>query len=177
MAVRRTPLQSYVATVAKFKRMGATMDAAANEIRRDLARDQLGFVTGASPSGKARLKWLKEMGHPFGRGGNAASSTPTGRKRGVGFKGGAPTLPIGEITGALKSSAFTTLKTTSHNYLFTVGFNRKAGNSIWVVMPGGTKKMVGRGLWSKNEGGALGQRVKLYRKAFRDTFLRSNRQP
>lgn len=177
MAVRRTPLQSYVATVAKFKRLNVTMDGAASEIRKDLLADLKGFVSGASPSGKARIKWLRDQGHPYGRGTNAAASTATGRKRGTGIKGGAPTLPIGEISGRLKSAAYVSLSRTGFNYLFTAGFSRRAGKSIYVVLPGGTRKMVSRDLWAKGEKGAMGQRIKIYRKAFRDVFLAGNRQP
>lgn len=170
-------MQSYVATVAKFKRIDATMDAAAQEIKKDLDDDLHGFVSGASPSGQARIKWLRQMGHPYARGSSASESTSTGRKRGSGRRGTATTLPIGEISGRLKEAAYVILRRTAGAYTFFAGFNRRAGGSIYTVLPAGTRKMVGRGLWAKGEKGALGQRVKLYRKAFRDYFLKGNQQP
>jgi hypothetical protein len=177
MAVRRTPLQSYNATVAKFRKLDMSMASAAGEIRRDLARDLVGFVSGASPTGKARLKWLRAQGYPYGRGSGAATSTSTGRKRGAGQKGTAPTLPIGEISGRLKKAAYVTLTTKDLSYKLTAGFNRRAGKSIYAVLPGGTRKMVSRDLWAKGEKGAVGQRVKIYRKAFRDVYITGNQKP
>jgi hypothetical protein len=177
MAVKRTPTQSYFATVEKFKKMNATMDEGAAEIQKSLDRDLNEFTSGASPSGKARLKWLRKLGHPYGRGMSSTASTPTGRKRGAGRKGKAPTLPIGQITGGLRRAKFTKLSKANQKYTITAGFNKGAKGALFAVLPFGTNKMVGRGLWAPTEKGALGKRVKAYRKAFRDTFITKNRQP
>jgi len=176
MAVKRTPTQSYLATVAKFQKMNLTMEQGAEEIAKQIDRDLNEFTSGASPSGKARLKWLRKMGHPYGRGATAAASTPTGRKRGAGRKGMAPRLPIGQITGRLRRAKYVRLNLGTR-WVITAGFGRGAKGSIYSVLPEGTNKMVSRNLWGKGEKGALGQRVKSYRKAFRDTFIRNNKQP
>jgi hypothetical protein len=152
------------------------MEQGAKEIRKQIQDDLNEFTTGANPIGKARLKWLRKMGHPYGRGANAAASTPTGRKRGAGKKGMAPRLPIGQITGRLRRAKYVTLN-IGRRWVITAGFRRGAKGSIYSVLPEGTKKMVSRNLWGKGEKGALGQRVKSYRKAFRDTFIRNNKQP
>lgn len=176
MAVKRTPTQSYLATVEKFKKMNLTMEEGAKEIRKQINRDLNEFTSGASPVGKERIKWLRKMGHPYGRGTSAATSTPTGRKRGAGRKGIAPRLPIGQITGRLRKAKFVNLN-LGKGWVITAGFRKGAKGSIYSVLPEGTKKMVSRNLWGKGEKGALGQRVKAYRKAFRDTFIRMNKQP
>ena len=177
MAVKRDAIQSYFATIEKFKQINANMEEGAKEIRKQIERDLNEFTTGASPSGKARLKWLRQTGHPYGRGKSAALSTSTGRKRGAGRKGKAPTLPIGQITGGLRRAKFTKLSKGNQKYIITAGFNKSAKGALFAVLPSGTNKMVGRGLFGKGDQGALGKRVKEYRKAFRDTFQKRNKQP
>ena len=177
MAVKRTPTQSYLATVEKFKRMNLTMEQGAKEIRKQIQDDLDEFTTGASPTGRARLKWLRQMGHPYARGNSAPKSTPTGRKRGGGRKGVAPKLPMGQISGGLRRSRFARLEMPSGRHIITAGFNRSAKGALYAVSISGTNKMVSRGLFGKGDAGALGQRVKQYRKAFRDTFQKRNRQP
>ena len=177
MAVKRTPTQSYFATIDKFKQINANMEEGAKEIRKQIERDLNEFTTGASPSGKARLKWLRQTGHPYGRGKSAPLSTSTGRKRNAGRKGTAPMLPMGQITGGLRRSKFAKLDTPGGRHIITAGFNKSAKGALFAVLPSGTNKMVGRGLFGKGDQGALGKRVKEYRKAFRDTFQKRNRQP
>lgn len=177
MAVKRTPTQSYFATVDKFKQINANMEEGAKEIRKQIERDLNEFTTGATPSGKARLKWLRQTGHPYGRGKSAALSTSTGRKRNAGRKGTAPMLPMGQITGGLRRSKFAKLDTPGGRHIITAGFNKSAKGALFAVLPSGTSKMVGRGLWDPTQKGSLPARVKQYRKAFRDTFQKRNRQP
>ena len=177
MAVKRTPTQSYFATIDKFKQIDANMEEGAKEIRKQIERDLNEFTTGASPSGKARLKWLRQTGHPYGRGKSAALSTSTGRKRNAGRKGTAPMLPMGQITGGLRRSKFAKLDTPGGRHIITAGFNKSAKGALFAVLPSGTNKMVGRGLWDPKQKGSLPQRVKEYTKAFRDTFQKRNRQP
>ena len=177
MAVKRTPTQSYFATVDKFKQINANMEEGAKEIRKQIERDLNEFTTGASPSGKARLKWLRQTGHPYGRGKSAPLSTSTGRKRNAGRKGTAPMLPMGQITGGLRRSKFAKLDMPGGRHIITAGFNKSAKGALFAVLPSGTNKMVGRGLWDTKQKGSLPQRVKEYTKAFRDTFQKRNRQP
>lgn len=177
MAVKRTPTESYFATIEKFKQINANIEEGAKEVRKQIMRDLNEFTTGATPSGKARLKWLRQTGHPYGRGKSAALSTSTGRKRGAGRKGKAPNLPIGQITGGLRRAKFAKLSKANQKHTITAGFKKGAKGALYAVLPFGTNKMVGRGLWAPTEKGALGKRVKAYRKAFRDTFITKNRQP
>lgn len=188
MAVRRTSTQSYLAMIEKFNKIEMSMAEGAETIRTEIAKDLKELTEGANPSGKARKKWLARTGHPYGRGQSAGESTPTGRKRGIHKdirrkeraktgRTSAPTLPIGEISGGLIRSRFVTKAQKLRQYRITAGFNRSAGGALFVVIPSGTKKMVGRGLWGKNEGGELGKRVKMYRKAFRDKFIKLNFLP
>ena len=178
MAVKRTPTQSYFATIEKFKQINANMEEGAKEIKKQIEEDLKEFTTGATPSGKkARQKWLRKLGHPYGRGKSSALSTPTGRKRNAGRKGVAPQLPMGEMSGSLRRSRFARLTKPGGRHIITAGFNKSAKGALFAVLPSGTKKMVGRGLFGKGDQGALGKRVKEYRKAFRDTFQKRNRQP
>jgi hypothetical protein len=188
MAVKRTATQSYQATVAKFRKLNLSMDAGAEMIRQNLLDDITEFTSGAQPQGKARLKWLRRTGHPYGRGQSAAESTATGRKRGINKeirprekqrtgRVSAPTLPIGNISGKLQRSKFVTKTKQGLAYKITAGFDRSAGGALFAVFPQGTKKMVGRGLWGKGEAGALGKRVRMYRKAFRDRFIKLSLLP
>jgi hypothetical protein len=177
MAVKRNAMESYDAMLTKFKEINASMDSGAKEIQKAISRDLNEFVTGAEPRGKARIAWLRLKGHPYGRGRDMVPSTATGRKRGAGRKGTAPTLPIGQISGRLRKSQFVTLTEPYGKYVIKAGFSKRAKGALYAVLPSGTKKMVGRGLWAPVEKGALGKRVKEYRKAFRDTFQKRNRQP
>lgn len=177
---RVTPTQSYLLTVKKFEQINATMDEGAEIIRQLIQTDLAEFTTGAKPSGKARKKWLRRLGHPYGRGASASQSTPFGRKRGPArykrgkrkgkLKGRAPNLPIGTISGNLYRARYVSKDSTRRKYVITAGFNKRAGGALFAVLPEGTRKMVGRNLWGKGDKGQLGQRVKMYRKAFRDRY-------
>jgi hypothetical protein len=177
---RVTPTQSYLLTVKKFEQINATMDEGAEIIRQLIQKDLAEFTQGAKPSGKARKKWLRRLGHPYGRGASAADSTPFGRKRGAArykrgkrkgkLKGRAPNLPIGTISGNLYRARYVSKDSTRRKYVITAGFNKRAGGALFAVLPEGTRKMVGRNLWGKGDKGKLGQRVKMYRKAFRDRY-------
>jgi hypothetical protein len=185
LAVKRTPTQSYLATVEKFKRMNYSMSQAAEDMRQQAYKDLTEFTSGASPSGKARLKWLRKMGHPYGRSVASVNWTAAGgetakwRKRGAGRKGKAPQLPIGNISGGLRRSRFAKLENwKGTGRVLIVGFSKQAKGALHVLLPGGTSKMVGRGIFGKtNEGGAIGKRVKQYRKAYKDVFIKENRKP
>lgn len=187
MAVKRTETQSYLALIKKFKMINANMDEGAEMIRQNIFNDLKEFTEGAQPQGKARVNWLARLGHPYGRGASASESTPYGRKRGSSkykrgaragkYKGQAPRLPIGNISGGLQRSKFVKKEKRISSYYITAGFDSSAKGALFAVMPGGTKKMVGRDLWGKGEKGALGKRVRMYRKAFRDQFIKWNFLP
>jgi hypothetical protein len=187
MAVKRTTTQAALAMAEKMKRLGMSMDKAVEEIRAQIRLDMQDVTNGAKPSGQARINWLARMGHPYGRGQSAAESTPTGRIRGVARykrgpkvgkrKGSAPRLPIGRISGNLTRSAYVTKRRAGGAHVITAGFGRSAKGSIYVVLPAGTRKMVGRGVWGKGEKGYIGEKIKSYRKVFRQMYLDGNRKP
>lgn len=187
MAVKRTTTQAALAMAEKMKRLGMSMDKAVEEIRAQIKADMHEVTTGSKPSGEARINWLARMGHPYGRGISAAESTPTGRIRGVvrykrgpktgKRKGSAPRLPIGTISGNLTRSIYVTKRRANGAHVITAGFGRSAGGSVYVVLPAGTRKMVGRGVWGKGEKGYIGEKIKSYRKVFRQLYLDGNRKP
>lgn len=149
---------------------------------RDQAHSDLIELTSGSPQGtKTRQKWLRQQGRPFGRGQAAALSTPASGKR----RGKRPplpkvprkSLPIGVQSGNLRSAAFATVNKNlvgRDTTRITVGFNKRAGKSILVVLPFGTKRMVARGLFFPGENGAMGKRVKAYRQAFYYRYIRGS---
>lgn len=96
---------------------------------------------GGTPQGPARVKALREAGHPYAR-----TRARTGRKRGGGgvtFK----QLPIGVISNRLRASySVQGLPSSRGGNTMIVGFFRP-GPSINVLTPGGTRKMVDRGWW------------------------------
>jgi hypothetical protein len=187
MAVKRTTTQAALAMAEKMKRLGMSMDKAVEEIRAQIRLDMQDVTNGAKPSGEARINWLARMGHPYGRGQSAAESTPTGRIRGVARykrgpkvgkrKGSAPRLPIGTISKNLTRSIYVTKRRAGGAHVITAGFGRSAKGSINVVLPAGTRKMVGRGVWGKGEKGYIGEKIKSYRKVFRQMYLDGNRKP
>ena len=187
MAVRRTHLQHYNALIEKFNRYEIGKEKAIEEIRKQLQSDAVEMVSGATPQGEARVKWLARLGHPYGRGNTAAESTPTSRPRGPGkykrgpkkgkSKGRAPYLPIGTISGNLKQSAFARKDRQGGRNLITYGYGKRAGGALFAVLPAGTKKMHGRGVWAPGQRGELNKRSNAYRKAYRDQFIRDVRKP
>lgn len=188
MAIKRTPTKSYLATVEKFKRLDLSFDEGVELIRQNIAVDLKNFTEGAMPAKKERVKWLARMGHPYGRKSSAAESTDYGLKRGITKerrarerkrtnRTSAPTLPIGEISGTLQRSRFVRTDKRLKKRIIVAGFSRSGGGGLYAVRPEGTKRMVGRGLWGKGEKGALGKKVREYRKAFRDHFLREQYKP
>jgi len=179
MARRKSAVKHYEDTIKRFKTMNLTMNEGAELIRQNLQRDLKEFTEGANPQGKARLRWLARLGHPYGRrdsGRQRGSSKYQRGSRAGKSKGSARLLPIGNISGRLQSARFTKKSKSRGSIVITAGFNKKAGNSLYVLLPQGTKKMVGRGLWGKNHAGALGKRVKMYKKAFREYFLSKQRK-
>ncbi len=94
---------------SRFGRLQNDARIGFRDLSEGVTRDALELMQGG-PAGKARLKLLRQLGNPFGRGANALASTPTGRFRGaslrkrkqLGMKGQLPYLPIGSISGRLR---------------------------------------------------------------------------
>ena len=184
---RRTHLEHANALIEKFNRYEIGKEKAIEEIRKQLQDDAVEMVSGATPQGQARVKWLARLGHPYGRGNTAAESTATSRPRGPGrykrgpkkgkSKGRAPYLPIGTISGNLKASAFARKDRQGGRNLITYGYGKRAKGALFAVLPAGTKKMHGRGVWAPGQRGELNKRSNAYRKAYRDQFIRDVRKP
>lgn len=177
----KTDSELFKAQLARFRRVGGGARIAIRVLRRDALEELKELSDGSKgPKGKARLKALRAAGHPYGR--RVSGDANTG-KRGIVKKkmrsgrrpsvGQFPQLPIGMISGSLDKSRFATLD----EFKLTIGFNRKAGSSINVVLPAGTKNMVGRGLMLPNERGEFGARMKRTRRAFSEAFFKPLTQP
>ena len=136
---------------------------------RNGARSDLMELTNGTPSGKDRRKWLKQQGHPFGRGINSAASTATGAKRNIRGKRRIQSLPIGKITGSLRRRIIS--KKVGSKLI--IGFG--AGQSNFVILPGGTKKMIDRGMMGPT--GEVRRRVRSRLYALRSHFKKANRKP
>ncbi len=172
----------FKAQLARFQQVegGAVMGM---KVLRKESLDELRSLTDGSkgPKGKARIRALRAAGHPYGR---RTSGDVTTGKRGIVKKkyrtgrrpsvGQFPQLPIGEISGRLKKASFATV---GKKFKLTAGFNKKAGPSIKVLQPEGTKYMVGRGLMLPNEGGEFGARMKRARRAFSEAFFKPLKKP
>lgn len=188
MPKRHSSAQSlYFAQVARFNKVNKNALQGMQILRRD-ALDEMTELTSGSPQGKARLRLLRAMGFPFarddspldtdtmrmgGKRGNVKSGKRLRKKLQIKGKVNFPQLPIGKITGALQRAKFA----STDRFKLTLGFDRRAGRSINVVIPWGTNKMVGRGLWLPGERGELGKRMKRARRAFAKVFFDPLRRP
>jgi hypothetical protein len=193
MAVKKTPLQSYLDTKAKLEALQLSMSQAVDDIKSSIYKDMEELTSGASPDGKERKNWLARLGHPYGRKSNddyegnknfnrqrGASRYKRGKDKGK-RKGSAPLLPIGRISGGLQSSKYVLKdRQGTSRWILSAGFNKKAKGAVYVLLPEGTNKMVARGIWGKSKNGAesgeLGKRIKQYRKAFRDMYQAKNKK-
>jgi hypothetical protein len=94
-------------------------------------------------SGGVSTADLRRAGHPY------AVRTRGKRKKGGKFKKAAPSLPINKQEGVLQRSRRKPLrykgpKGQVYDLYFEPG---QAGNRLYVVAPGGTKRMRSRGFW------------------------------
>lgn len=157
---------------ARLRRMKGGIATGMKEIKNQSLRDLLELTDG-TPKGKARIKWLRQQGHPYGRNSAPKIGQPLSGKRRA--KGRARNLPIGEISGKLRSAAFSQVDKNlvgRDTTRVTLGFNKKAGKSIHVVLPMGTKKMVSRGLMLPGGKGEIGKRMKMYRGVIYRLYIR-----
>jgi hypothetical protein len=141
-------------------------------------------------SGGITSATLRTLGHPFARLGGAAerydprNPARAQSRRGVGkdtaaqrsFRktvGSMPLLPINRQSGRLLDS-LERQDTKAPGALASqrVGFDRaRAGNSLYVLSPEGTTRMVARGFWS-----AIKKNWRARNRAFRDVFVRVQRK-
>lgn len=176
--------QMYNAQLRRFQAVGDNALHGMQILKRDMLEELDELVSGQGVSGKSRIKALRAAGHPYAR-----KDTPmdNGRNRYGGKRGGLQSvrseelhgkasfkqIPIGLISGQLRSAKFASLD----RFELTVGFDKRAGKSIYAVLPFGTNKMVGRGLWLPGERGELGKRAKRARRAFNAAFFDPLKKP
>src|SRR5579872_1520980 len=98
MARYTKAIDLYKAQIKRFEAESKTRAAGMKMLGEEALADAKELTSG-EPDGAARLKILEEE-RPFARGSSAATSTPSGRRRGGGF-GSLPLLPVGKITGKL----------------------------------------------------------------------------
>lgn len=128
-------LDLYKAQRRRFSAMKGDARTLHREMVQEVYRSGRKLITGR-PAGLDRPKILRKAGSPFAR-----TRASTGRKRGaVGSRW--PSLPIGIVTGQLRSS----YRQISSGNSQLVGFF-SPGRSINVLLPGGTRRMVDRGYW------------------------------
>jgi hypothetical protein len=171
-----SPLQMYNAQLRRFQAVGDNALQGMQILKRDMLDEIDELVRGQGVSGPNRIKALRAAGHPYARKASPMDSGGKrfGGKRGKDARGGSfNQLPIGLISGRLRSAKFARLD----RFELTVGFDKRAGRSIYVVLPFGTNNMVGRGLWLPGEKGELGKRAKRARRAFNAAFFDPLKKP
>lgn len=145
------PLDLMKHQMKRFAAMNMNAKTGHADIARQGYMDARELTRGADgPMGSARKRWLRKMGHPFGRGPSAAASKPGGLKRGIPrARGQVRNLPIGQISNRLHTG-FSLKRETGGTQSF--GLRSSAPHAQYILSPYGTKKMVGRGF-----GGILGK--------------------
>jgi hypothetical protein len=172
MATHRNALALYDAQVAKFEKAGrAAVDAW--EMLPEGAEDDAHELL----SGRISSAELKRQGYPFARRTGHVPRydprAPTRTQLRRGGRGTAPLVPINEQTGRLHD-ALERQPTRVPGALSAqrVGFNRsRARNSLFVLSPPGTTRMVARGYWRE-----ITKRWRARNRAFRDIYVRSQRR-
>lgn len=129
-------------------------------------------------SGAVSTKTLRAMGHPFGRlvSGDISTGGRGVRNRQkfaqhLTRRGALPLLPINKQTGKLHG-AITLIGPTGPNFRYDLFSNVRDGRQF-VLKPGGTSKMVGRGLLG--QWGMLRKRHRARRAAYVDVLRASHK--
>ncbi len=180
MGVFTTPTQLRVRQRARFEQVKRDI----KKVHRIMAEDGETDFHDAT-DGKIKSKQLAAMGHPFGRlssgdprtGGRGAKDgrkfIGAGIKGQVTRKGVVRPLPINEQTGRLKRGITLTGplggRRSEYRLFTTVPYAK------YVLRPGGTRKMVDRGLLGPR--GFLRKRHKARIAAYIDVVRKSNRKP
>jgi len=153
--LKANPLQVYFDTVKQMEGDTKTIKQLHRQIADGGTADYHDLLRGGVSS-----KTLRRMGHPFGRR-LQASKPGAGRVRGT-----LPLLPINRQTGRLIAS-IQLRPADGGTQAFHVGPTASAGRSMFVLSPGGTSKMVARGVYVVIE-----KRWKARNKALVDTMRR-----
>ena len=140
MAKFTSALDLYKHQQKRFEEMEGTAADLHRELVKEGWRNGVKLLSGATPSGKARVKALRAAGHPY--------ANSRGLKRGAIRKGGGfKNLPIGNITNRLRRAFKISNKPLpGGGNAGKISFEG-AGKSLFVLSPGGTSKMVDRGFW------------------------------
>lgn len=171
MAKRTNAFALYDAQVRKFEAATVAAEKAWEMLPEGAEADAR-----ENTSGNVSEKELRRRGHPFARiGGRAAAYNPKNPARSQArrkSKGSTPVLPINRQRGKLqesierKAASVPGMLASQH-----VGFNKgRAGRSLWVLSPEGTRRMVARTYWAD-----IRQRWRTRNRAFRDVFVRGQR--
>lgn len=163
------PIDLYRAQKKRFEKLALTRKKGFEELERAMLVDAKSLTSG-TPTGKERLKIL-ETDRPFARNEDAGVGNANGMRRGGG-KGSMPLLPIGILSGRLR----TALKMVR----LPMGFGLKAPGIDYAkyilgseaLGDKGTSKMVARGFQK-----AIRSRFKARFKAFLDYYRTEQRKP
>lgn len=170
MAVHTSPLALYQTQVARFTRLGMTMLEGHSDIASGGLDDWKKLTAGGvGPQGHARVKWLRDAGHPFARSGGLKRGIAKSRRKKAGMSA-VPNLPIGRISGRLHR---TLSKRPAHGGIqsFDVGTTQATGGAMHVLRRD-HPKMVDRGFFMVEK-----RNWRARNKAFQDVFVRRQRQP
>lgn len=137
MGVYTKPLDLYKAQMKRFARVTGGARALHQDIAEEGFADAKELTTGASPSGKARIKFLRTAGHPFGR-------RSSGLVRGIAGGKRLPLLPLGRISDRLHRGWSIRKAKVATGQEFQL--RNSAPHAKYILHPAGTKKMVGRGI-------------------------------
>lgn len=135
------PIDLQRAQMARFEAMRMTARQGVADMARAGLRDAQELLSSPGPSGADRIRWLRSLGNPLGRGPIPQSRSKTkwtasGRRR-----GSLNALPVGQVTGGLyRSLRLDQDGPTS----FSVG-PRNPGGAAFRLIPGGTRFLVDSG--------------------------------
>jgi hypothetical protein len=158
-------LDLYDAQRKRFAHNKATMLSGHEDLAKEGLKDWL-ELTGGQPTGKARLKLLRQIGHPFGR-----TSKPAGRNR-MPRKGRLPFLPIGIVSGRLRRAIRKTRAWVSGAVQAFAVSAEGVPYAKFILGDAGTRKMVGRGFQRE-----VVKRFKARNRAYLDHFSKEQKKP
>ncbi|MGV3619120.1 MAG: hypothetical protein ACO1SV_27655 [Fimbriimonas sp.] len=172
MATRRNALELYDAQVRKFRQSGRNAVEAWEMLPEGAEDDAYALNSGTTSSAE-----LARQKHPYARRFGAVPKydpkNPAREQARRGGRGTATLLPINRQSGRLYK-AIERQETRVPGALSAqrVGFDRtKAQESLFVLSPEGTTRMVARGYWTE-----IVKRWRLRNRAFRDVYVRAQRR-
>lgn len=177
MGQYRTSRQLYDAQLRRFARVGGDASRLHESLARSMRTQALGLLDG-EPQGEARIKHLRKLGHPYGRG-------PARQKRADGgsnqmVRGRVKQLPIGVVSGRLKAALSLSRTTGRGRQSFALGAPG-VEYAKYILHPAGTRWMIGRNFWGFRSGsvpkGEMGRRWRIGNRALIMTLRARMRRP